>query len=81
MSISFEEKASLRAWAPRKVEAESTRGRPDRWPTIAAVAAILIGASALIALRDSIMRMAPAENGGVVAPFAKLDKPQPSADR
>lgn len=82
MSISFDEKASLRALALRKIGAESTYGRPDRRPTIAAVAAILIGASALIALRDNIMRAAPADNSGeVAAAFAKFDRPEAGADR
>lgn len=41
--------------------------RRDRWPTIATIAAILIGASALIALRGKIVRALPPMAGAYAA--------------
>lgn len=66
----------------RQPRREAPRAQPDRWPTIAAVAAILIGASALIALPDTIMRAAPAGSGAEApALFAKLDRSKASFPR
>lgn len=51
----------------RPATREAPCARRDRWPMIATIAAILIGASALIALREKIVRALPPMAGAYAA--------------